>query len=150
MGFSDPKARQGHNIRDGSGLSAQNYVKPAQLEALLKHGFYADWQEAWLKTLPAFGLDGTTRRRGNDATAGRVWAKTGYIYRARTLSGYLETEWGEPLIFVLMANNYQCSTREIEHAQDRICAILRRLKPSYTAKTAGSRYRHILSKTLDE
>jgi len=119
---------QGHQVRDGSGLSAQNYLQPRQLVDLLRYGLTASYRDDWLATLPAKGVDGTLRRRGSAITRARVWAKTGYINRTRTLSGYVETLAGEPLVFSLMANNYSSETRRVNEAQDQICALLRRLK----------------------
>lgn len=119
---------KGHRVRDGSGMSAQNYLKPHQLVSLLLFGLDAPFRKEWIATMPAFGLDGTLEERGDASTKGRVWAKTGYINRTRTLSGYLETTSGEPLVFSLMVNNYSCTTKEVEAAQDRLCALLRRLK----------------------
>lgn len=145
---SDPRGGFGQHIRDGSGLSAQNYLKPLQVSALLQHGLEASWRDAWLKTMPAMGIDGTTRYRGNDGVQGRVWAKTGYIYRSRCLSGYVETEAGEPLTFSLLVNNYQCRTREVELAQDQICAALRRLKPNRAYKRNKDMH-FLLSSILD-
>jgi len=139
----DPGARDGHNIRDGSGLSAQNYLKPRQLAALLRHGLDAPWRDAWLATMPVMGRDGTLARRGDAQSLGAVLAKTGYIYRTRCLSGYVETMAGEPLIFVLMTNNYSTATREVERAQDQICALMRRLKPNRAVKRSDQRHRLI-------
>jgi len=142
-----PGDRAGQNIRDGSGLSAQNYIKPRQLAALLDHGLEASWRDDWLASLAVMGADGTLSRRGVAGLDGRVWAKTGYIYRSRNLSGYVETHAGEPLVFVLLANNYSCPTSEIERAQDRICAVLRRLKPNRKARRA-TEWHYLLSETL--
>ncbi|MDJ0838363.1 MAG: D-alanyl-D-alanine carboxypeptidase/D-alanyl-D-alanine-endopeptidase [Acidobacteriota bacterium] len=138
---------EGQRLRDGSGLSAQNYIQPQQLASLLKRGLEADWRDHWLRTLPVFGLDGTLAKRGDDETKGFVWAKTGYINRARNLVGYVETHAGEPLIFVALANNYSCRTREVEEAQDQICAVLRKLKPNRRYRKATHRH-HLLSRTL--
>ena len=133
----------GLSMRDGSGLSPQNYMTPAQIAALLRYGLRQTYRRAWLATFPVMGLDGTLKQRGGDLTRGRVWAKTGYIYRSRCLSGYLETLSGEPLIFSMMVNNYACSTAEVNRAQDRICGILVRLKP--TRKVRRGEQLHQLS-----
>lgn len=122
----------GIHIRDGSGLSAQNYLRPAYLVALLRYGLEQPYAPQWLETLPILGADGTLSRRGleNSPAKGRVWAKTGYIYRARTLSGYCLTTAGEPLVFSIMTNNYSSLTADINRIQDHICDLMVRLKPN--------------------
>jgi len=64
-----------------------------------------------------------SRMKGTPAE-GNVKAKTGYIGRARTLSGYVTTKDGEPLVFCLMMNHYTGTTSDINAVQDRICTIL--------------------------
>ncbi len=121
---------RGIQILDGSGMSGQNNISPAGFVLLLLHALNAPYREPFLASLPIMGVDGTLEKRGDDSTRGHVWAKTGYINRARNLAGYVETESGEPLIFVLMANNYGCSTKEVELAQDTLCGLMRRLAPT--------------------
>ncbi|MCB1053017.1 MAG: D-alanyl-D-alanine carboxypeptidase, partial [Acidobacteria bacterium] len=118
---------KGSQFRDGSGLSQQNNIKPRELAALLTYALNQPWAAEWLKTLPVMGVDGTLESRGNAATRARVFAKTGYINRVRTLSGYVLSAENEPLIFSVMVNNYSCPTRLISSAQDQICAILAQL-----------------------
>lgn len=128
--WSTPGA--GFSMRDGSGLSAQNYIQPLQIVELLLHGLNQPYGEQWLASFPLLGGVGTLRRRGNAVgrARGRVRAKTGYIFRSRSLSGYLRTLAGEPLLFAIMVNNYSVPTREIERIQDRICELLVRLRPN--------------------
>ena len=135
LGQPDPTLL-GANFRDGSGLSAQNYLRPAYLVQLLRYGLEQPYASEWLATFPVMGKAGTLSRRGieNSPSLGRVRAKTGYIYRTRTLSGYVETLAGEPLIFSLMANNYSALTAEVNRIQDHICDLMVRLKPNRTAR----------------
>ena len=134
-------------IRDGSGLSAQNYLSPHQIIAMLDFALNRPYREVWLKTFPVFGAKGALARRGVDGGLARrrTWAKTGYIFRARNLSGYLETVAGEPLIFSMLVNNYGAPTAEIERAQDLICEWLVQLKPIRDLRTR-EQYR-LFSKT---
>jgi len=145
-----PETMRGFSLRDGSGMSAQNYLNPQLISALLDYGLRQPWREAWLATFPIMGVDGTLEERGlfDPSLQRRVWAKTGYIYRTRNLSGYTETLAGEPLVFVLLANNYSTATKNVEHAQDRICAILRRLEPSNEVRDQQDKL-FGLSKTFD-
>lgn len=129
---ADKPTMLGITMRDGSGLSAQNYLKPQDLLHLLRYGLEQPYAEAWIATFPPLGTAGTLSRRGleNSPAIGRVWAKTGYIYRSRTLSGYALTLAGEPLIFSIMTNNYSAMTAEINQVQDHLCDLMVRLKPT--------------------
>lgn len=122
----------GAQLRDSSGLSAQNYLQPQQIEALLRFGWDSDFRGNWLYTFPVLGEDGTLQSRGvaQGAAIGRVFAKTGYINRCRTLSGYAFTTSGEPLIFVMMSNGYGSETKAINALQDQLCELMVRIKPS--------------------
>lgn len=135
----------GLSIRDGSGLSSHNALRPSHLVALLRFAMDQPYWREWLATFPSMGLDGTLRERGtSDAlTMQRVWAKTGYIFRSRCLSGYVETMAGEPLIFSLMTNNYSCKTALVNAAQDEICGLLVRLKPNRRVRQAESLRNHL-------
>ena len=112
-------------VRDGSGLSRHDYVTPTALVRILAAVRARPDGAAFVDALPAMGVDGTlaSRLRGT-AAAGRVRAKTGYIDRARTLSGYATTADGETLVFSLLCNNYTAPTRAVEAAQDAIVARL--------------------------
>ncbi|PIE03681.1 MAG: D-alanyl-D-alanine carboxypeptidase/D-alanyl-D-alanine-endopeptidase [Acidobacteria bacterium] len=136
------KQRQGFNMKDGSGLSTHNAVQPIQLAALLNRGLSAPYWRQWLKSMPIMGVDGTLKRRGSKdgRTKGRVWAKTGYIFRSRALSGYLETLDGEPLVFSILANNYSCPTRRINQVQDNVCSVLMTLKANKKVKRSPERF----------
>lgn len=120
-----PQSMSGHQNRDGSGLSAQNNLKPNQLVSLLNHALEQPYRNAFLKTLPRIGQQGTVSEREVPFNA---IAKTGYINRTRTLSGYLQTVAGELLIFSIMANNYACPTREIDELQNSILSTLSNLR----------------------
>ena len=113
-------------IRDGSGLSRHDYVSPATLVKVLdivrRDSAMA---AAFIPALPLAGVDGTLKSRmlGTPA-AGNVHAKTGYIDRARSLSGYVTTRDGRTLVFSILANNWTTPLREVERVQDEIVTRL--------------------------
>ena len=57
-------------------------------------------------------------------TEGKVLAKTGYVGKARNLSGYVTTRDGETMAFILLMNHYNGETSTINTVQDSICEIL--------------------------
>ncbi len=119
----------GFVIRDGSGLSRHNYLSPETivrvLSAMQRSPHFAIFRDA----LPIAGVDGTigSRMRGTPAE-GNLRAKTGYIDRARALSGYVTTADGRTLIFSTVCNNWTVSTAEVEQVQDLIGVALASLR----------------------
>jgi PBP4 family serine-type D-alanyl-D-alanine carboxypeptidase len=126
----------GFSMMEGSGLSAHDYIQPVYMVALLRYALNKPWSKQWLDTFSIMGVDGTLLHRGRALSdqSGRVFAKTGYIYRSRCLSGYVECRSGEPLIFSILVNNYGCKTSEINEIQDKICGILLALRPSRSVR----------------
>ena len=86
---------------------------PDEILARLKSAFDA--------SLPIAGRDGTlaTRMKGTPAE-GMVRAKTGSMANVRALSGYATTTAGEPLVFSIIANNFEAPGAAIVNAIDAI------------------------------
>ena len=112
-------------IRDGSGLSRHDYVTPETLVRVLAtiradtafHVFY--------DALPIAGVDGTISNRMKGTPAeGNVHAKTGFVDKARSLSGYATTADGRMVIFSALCNNWTVPTSEVEAVQNMIAARL--------------------------
>jgi D-alanyl-D-alanine carboxypeptidase/D-alanyl-D-alanine-endopeptidase (penicillin-binding protein 4) len=53
-----------------------------------------------------------------------VRAKTGYVDRARSLSGYVTTADGRLLLFSFLCNNWTTPVRAVERVQDEIAIRL--------------------------
>jgi serine-type D-Ala-D-Ala carboxypeptidase/endopeptidase (penicillin-binding protein 4) len=116
-------------VRDGSGLSRHNYITPAAVARILDAMRTSPHFQLFHDALPVAGVDGTiaARMRGT-AAAGNAHAKTGFIDKARALSGYVRTADGTLLIFSFIANNWTTPTREIEEVQDAITVRLAELR----------------------
>jgi len=111
---------------DGSGLSRYNLVTPDALATVLRHVYQDErLRDPFIETLPRAGVDGTLadRMKGTPA-ADNVKAKTGSFSNARSVAGYVRTADGEPLEFVVMANNYGASAKVIDDATDAILVAL--------------------------
>ncbi|HEY3412953.1 MAG TPA: D-alanyl-D-alanine carboxypeptidase/D-alanyl-D-alanine-endopeptidase [Armatimonadota bacterium] len=112
-------------IEDGSGLSRLDLVTPKALASVLEYMWSHPNRDAFIDSLPIAGVDGSLRNRlKGTAAANNVKAKTGYVGKARNLTGYVSTRDGEPLVFVLLMNHYNGDTSPINSVQDRICEIL--------------------------
>ena len=112
-------------VRDGSGLSRHDYIAPDAvvrvLDAMRRSPNFAVFRDA----LPLAGVDGTiaNRMRGT-AAAGNVHAKTGFVDKARSLSGYVTTANGRILIFSLLCNNWTTPQRDVDQVADAIAVRL--------------------------
>jgi len=116
-------------VRDGSGLSRHDYIAPDAivriLDTIRRGPNFAVFRDA----LPLAGVDGTiaNRMRGT-AAAGNVHAKTGFVDKARSLSGYVTTADGRLLIFSFLCNNWTTSSREVDQVADAIAVRLAGLR----------------------
>jgi len=108
-------------IADGSGASHYNYVAPEVLARTLVAVSRRPDADVFINALPIMGVDGTLRSRMRDTPAqGNVHAKTGTISGARSLSGYLTTDSGERLVFVLLANHFPVPLRTVDRAAEHV------------------------------
>ena len=129
----------GFAVRDGSGLSRHDYVSPETivrvLDAMRVHPEYATFRAS----LPVAGVDGTIRSRMRGTSAeGRVFAKTGTLDKARSLSGYVDTPDGRTLLFSFLTNNHVASNREADRVTDALAAWLAGTPLPPAGPTSGS------------
>ena len=116
-------------INDGSGLCRSNYIAPKNLLAILTYMYRHKDSKAYIDSLPIAGVDGTLRNRMKGTAAERnVHAKTGYIGRVSTISGYVTTKSGEPLVFSIMMNHHLCPNSGATAIQNKILAALANLE----------------------
>jgi D-alanyl-D-alanine carboxypeptidase/D-alanyl-D-alanine-endopeptidase (penicillin-binding protein 4) len=108
--------------RDGSGLSRYDFVTAETLVAILSHVWADDRLRAPFEaSLPVLGRDGTLSNRLKGTSAeGMVRAKTGSMSQVRALSGYVTSADGEPLVFAILANNFDTPAAVVNGATDRI------------------------------
>ena len=94
---------------DGSGLSRYNYLTADALITALTHVNRDNTLRGPFElSLPIAGRDGTLAGRMTGTPAeGNVHAKTGAMSNVRTLAGYVTTADGEPLVFAILANNFE-------------------------------------------
>jgi D-alanyl-D-alanine carboxypeptidase/D-alanyl-D-alanine-endopeptidase (penicillin-binding protein 4) len=122
-------APDGFAVRDGSGLSRHDFVSPRTLvrvlDAMRQHPDFRVFYDA----LPVAGVDGTIgKRMRGTAAQGNVHAKTGFVDKARSLSGYVTTADGHLLLFSVLCNNYSVPTSAVERVQDAIAVRLASLR----------------------
>ena len=112
--------------RDGSGLSRYDYVTPDALVTILAHVNRDDTLRGPFElSLPIAGRDGSLANRMKGTPAeGNARAKTGSMSNVRGLSGYVTTADGEPLVFAVIANNFDAAPSVITTTADAIVVRL--------------------------
>jgi D-alanyl-D-alanine carboxypeptidase/D-alanyl-D-alanine-endopeptidase (penicillin-binding protein 4) len=111
---------------DGSGLSRQNLVTPHAVVKLLTYAGQQPWGAFFEDTLPVGGLDGSLADRFRVSPAQeRVHGKTGSLGHVNALSGYATTLKGQRVVFSILANNHNMtSKRALETIDNIVEAIL--------------------------
>jgi serine-type D-Ala-D-Ala carboxypeptidase/endopeptidase (penicillin-binding protein 4) len=114
------------NLRDASGMSAQNLLSPEATVQLLLHARAQPWSDAFRDALAAPGLQGTTLSARLQALEGRVFAKTGTISNVNALSGYLIAPGGRDVIFSILTNGTGLPSGIVRSAMDDIVLAVAR------------------------
>jgi serine-type D-Ala-D-Ala carboxypeptidase/endopeptidase (penicillin-binding protein 4) len=109
---------------DGCGLSNDDKMTPRAFTRLLAFASKQSWGEEWRETLPVAGVDGTLDHRfTNSPLKGKMWAKTGTLSEANTLSGYVNAASGRTLAFSILVNGRFRDSNE-DQAIDRIAEAI--------------------------
>lgn len=109
------------SLEDGSGLSRNNAASPNDIVALLKYMANGRYSKEFISSLPVSGAtEGSLKSRmKSNSLKGRVFAKTGHLTGVSTLSGYINTQSGDTVIFSILVNSSAGDT-----LQDKICELL--------------------------
>jgi D-alanyl-D-alanine carboxypeptidase/D-alanyl-D-alanine-endopeptidase (penicillin-binding protein 4) len=92
-------------IHNGSGLSRDDAISARQLGELLQLAWASPWMPELASSLPVLGVDGTLRRRPQDA--GLAHLKTGSLADVSGVAGYVEGPQGRRFVLVAIANHPQ-------------------------------------------
>ena len=119
------------SLVDGSGLSRHNLTTPRAIAQLLQTvASDRSINQYFRKSLAIAGVDGTlTNRFKNTAAQGLLRAKTGTLTGAIALSGYANPPNYSEVVFSIMINNSNLSTKETQQYIDAIALLLTRLEP---------------------
>ena len=113
-------------LADGSGLSRRNLTTPRAIAQLLQT---VASDRDFRQSLPIAGVDGSlTNRFKNTVAQGLIQAKTGTFSGTITLSGYANPQNYREVIFSIMLNNSNLSSRELQQYADAIALLLPRLE----------------------
>ena len=110
---------------DGSGLTRYNYISPQVLVSILEGMYKSELKDVWMETFPIAGVDGTLRNRMKGTAAeGRALGKTGTIANSRGLSGYVQTQSGENIVYSFLVNGHILSGSDTDRITDSILELL--------------------------
>jgi D-alanyl-D-alanine carboxypeptidase/D-alanyl-D-alanine-endopeptidase (penicillin-binding protein 4) len=117
---------------DGSGLSGHDLVTPRAMAKLLSFaahdpatGVPQPWFAAWKASLPVGGVDGTLASRFvTGPVKGHVFAKTGTLGEARSLSGYVDAASGRTVVFSILVGDHLPGDAADRVAMDRIVGAI--------------------------
>ncbi|MBT3475578.1 D-alanyl-D-alanine carboxypeptidase/D-alanyl-D-alanine-endopeptidase [bacterium] len=99
-------------ISDGSGLSRKNKITPKSMVLLLDFARETEYFPYFYASLPLAGVDGTLLKRFKSKPLYKnLRAKTGYINKVSSLSGYFTSKNGDLYAFSIIVNNYNYSVR---------------------------------------
>ncbi len=111
---------------DGSGLSIDNRVTPAQLMQVLDYGYHNySTNYEFVSALPIAGIDGTLKYRLSNVR-GKVRAKTGTLAKTGVISlaGYAISKDKEPIAFVIVINGRNGNVWKYREMEDKIVTAL--------------------------
>jgi len=98
--------RNYYDLSDGSGMSTYNRIAPRGMVMLLCWIDAQPWGEAWRRTLPIAGVDGTLDDRFKGTLLERrLFAKTGTLNATNALAGHMIAKSGRNLLFAMYAND---------------------------------------------
>lgn len=110
------------NLVDGSGLARKNLVTPQSMAAVLRTMRTHPAGEIFRNSLPTGGEAQSTLRSRLQGIP--VRAKTGSLDYVRALSGYVTGPEGQPIVFVVFANNYTTQSGVVFNATNQIIEAL--------------------------
>lgn len=114
------------NLRDASGMSAQNLLTPSAAVAILAHAREQAWAPAFRSGLPQPGVAGTTLSGRLAGLEGRVFAKTGTIANVNSLSGYFIGADGREYLFSILSNGSGLPAATVRGAIDEVVRAMAR------------------------
>lgn len=119
-------ANNGVAIADGSGLSPQNRVTAHALSEVLRYMYHQfDVGADFVASLAVSGVEGTLKKRfRNPKLKRKIRAKTGYINRVSTLSGYLQTDSNDVVVFSVLMNHFNNYSVAVASQEDLFSSLL--------------------------
>jgi D-alanyl-D-alanine carboxypeptidase/D-alanyl-D-alanine-endopeptidase (penicillin-binding protein 4) len=110
-------------LDNGAGLSRDARISAREFGALLELAWRKPYMPEFLASMAVSGLDGTLRRRFDDAAlTGQAHLKTGSLDHVAAIAGYLQARSGRRFVVVMLHNHEDVHRGPGEEAQ---AALLR-------------------------
>lgn len=108
-------------MKDGSGLASFNLLTTSEMSFFLYNMAREPFFDAYKGSFSIAGIAGNFRNRfGRTPLIGNIQGKSGFISGVRAISGYINTEKNNTLIFSIITNNYPTRTLPIDQAHQAI------------------------------
>jgi D-alanyl-D-alanine carboxypeptidase/D-alanyl-D-alanine-endopeptidase (penicillin-binding protein 4) len=105
-------------LDNGAGLSREARISAGEFGALLEHAWRQPYMPEYLASMALSGLDGTLRRRFDDAAlTGKAHLKTGSLDDVAAIAGYLQARSGRRFAVVMLHNHENVHRGPGEEAQ---------------------------------
>jgi D-alanyl-D-alanine carboxypeptidase/D-alanyl-D-alanine-endopeptidase (penicillin-binding protein 4) len=91
-------------LENGAGRSREARITARHMTELLASAWDSPWMPEFASSMAISGMDGTYRRRGGRAIAGRARLKTGSLDHVSTLAGYLQADDGTRYAVAILHN----------------------------------------------
>ena len=92
---------------------------------ILKYMYTSKNSKHFIESLAVAGKSGTMRNVGKGTAAqGKIKAKSGYMTRVRSYSGYVTTKNNKNIAFALIVNNYNCTPYQMKKKMEKIMVKL--------------------------
>ncbi len=113
-----------YNIDDGSGLSHNDRLSARCITAVLAYVYHSKDRTLFLDTLarPSAGTLSKHHRFAAPSYKGRIFAKTGYITGANSLSGFFRASSGKWFAFSVLTNSPPASNSTIDSIVKKLMA----------------------------
>ncbi|MDM5148138.1 D-alanyl-D-alanine carboxypeptidase/D-alanyl-D-alanine-endopeptidase [Candidatus Persebacteraceae bacterium Df01] len=113
----------GFFVDNGSGLSRQTRVQPAQIAILLQYLWAHPLRAEMIASLPVLGIDGTLRKRLKKLPM-QGHLKTGSLAAVKSIAGFLRDEAGQDILFICLTEEQ--NNNQAKQFQDSLMKWARR------------------------
>ena len=108
-------------LENGAGLSREETISARHLGQVLLAGWRSPYMPEYISSLPLAAMDGTLRRRFNDAALeGQMHLKTGSLRDVRSVAGYVLDRAGRRVAVVCLHNHARADTAAGEAVQEAV------------------------------
>ncbi len=108
-------------LENGAGLSREETISARHMGQLLLAGWRSPYMPEYISSLPLAAMDGTLRRRFNDAALeGQMHLKTGSLNDVRSVAGYVLDRAGRRVVVVCLHNHARADTAAGEAVQEAV------------------------------